>query len=379
MIRTLQIGNDWFEDRQGGLSRFYSELLRHFPATQIEVEGLVAGTDKAQISSGGRVVAFALADEPIAIRLLHARQAALTILHNQKIDIIASHFALYALPILDKLRSIPSVVHFHGPWAAEAGVEGSSFISSRIQAAIERAVYSHANRVIVLSRAFQQELVRSYGISEELIRVVPGGVDLERFNITLTRGEARERLGWPIDRPIILAVRRQMRRMGLENLIDASRALIMTNPDLLVFLAGSGPISNELKLRIAEYGLDKSIRLLGRVDDADLPLAYRAADLTVVPSQTLEGFGMITLESLASGTAVFVSPIGGLPEVIGPFAPQCVFDGTSAKEIQVALAEALCGQRSLPTAEECRQYASKNFSWPVIAERIHAVYQEALS
>jgi glycogen(starch) synthase len=379
MIRTLQIGNDWFEDRQGGLSRFYSELLRYFPATQVEVEGLVAGTDKAQISSGGRVVAFALAHEPIAIRLLHARQAALTILHNQKIDIVASHFALYALPILDKLRSIPSVVHFHGPWAAEAGVEGSSFISSRIQAAIERAVYSHANRVIVLSRAFQQELVRSYGISEELIRVVPGGVDLERFNITLTRGEARERLGWPSDRPIILAVRRQMRRMGLENLIDASRALIKTNPDLLVFLAGSGPISNELKLRIAEYGLDKSIRLLGRVDDADLPLAYRAADLTVVPSQTLEGFGMITLESLASGTAVFVSPIGGLPEVIGPFAPQCVFDGTSAKDIQVALAEALCGQRTLPTAEECRQYASTNFSWPVIAERIQGVYQEALA
>ncbi len=56
------------------------------------------------------------------------------------------------------------MVHFHGPWAAEAGVEGSSFISSRIQAAIERAVYSHANRVIVLSRAFQQELVRGYRV-----------------------------------------------------------------------------------------------------------------------------------------------------------------------------------------------------------------------
>ncbi len=90
--------------------------------------------------------------------------------------------------------------------------------------------------------------------------------------------------------------------MGLENLIDASRALIMTNPICWYFWRGSGPISNELKLRIAEYGLDKSIRLLGRVDDADLPLAYRAADLTVVPSQKLEGFGMITLESLASGT-----------------------------------------------------------------------------
>ncbi len=52
------------------------------------------------------------------------------------------------------------------------------------------------------------------------------------------------------------------------------------------------------------------VRLLGFVSDADLPLAYRAADLSIVPSQALEEFGVITLESLAAGMPVLVTLVG---------------------------------------------------------------------
>ena len=88
---------------------------------------------------------------------------------------------------------------------------------------------------------------------------------------------------------------------------------------------------------------------------------------------------MITLESLASGTPVLVTPVGGLPEVVSPLSPDCVFEDTTTESIAGALAECLAGRRTVPTSEECRAYAEENFSWPVIAGRTRIVYEEAIA
>ena len=114
------------------------------------------------------------------------------------------------------------------------------------------------------------------------------------------------------------------------------------------------------------------------MSEADLPLAYRAADITVVPSLSLEGFGLVTLESLASGTPTLVTPIGGLPEVIEPLAPQCIFAEASTSAMASRLKEILLGSVQLPSEGECRGYASENFAWPRIAEKVRTIYDEAL-
>jgi glycosyltransferase involved in cell wall biosynthesis len=308
----------------------------------------------------------------LAVRRLVFKQ-----LSQNKIDVIASHFALYTMPILDLLNKIPTVVHFHGPWAAESSAEGARNYKTQVKAALERRVYAHARRFIALSNAFKDELIAGYGIAEHRIEIVPGGVDLDRFNTGISRTEARRQLGWPANRPIILTVRRQVRRMGLETLLDAAKLLAAEIPDVLILLGGTGPIADELQQRIVEFGLEQNVRRLGRVEDADLPLAYRAADMTVVPSQSLEGFGLITLESLASGTPVYVTPVGGLPEIVKPFAPECIFANTNADEMARGLGEALRGER--PTDQACRAYAANNFSWSLIAKRVRTVYDQALA
>ena len=378
-MQTLQIGNDWITDRPGGLNRYYGEMLAHLPEHGIQVHGMVLGREQIAISTHGTVRPFALASDHIVLRLKSARRAALESIKENKIDLVAVHFALYGFPIADKLSKIPTVMHFQGPWAGESKVEGRSNLSHRLKVAIENSVYHRANRLLVLSSAFKTELLRRYGVSEELIRVIPAGVNGERFNIVQSRAEARDRLDWPQDRRIILAVRRQVRRMGLENLIDATQVLAKTHPDILVLLGGSGPIAGELKRRISEYALKDNIRLLGRIDDADLPSAYRAANMTVIPTQSLEGFGLISLESLASGTPAFVTPIGGLPETIMPFAPQCIFEDSSTGAITARLDEVLKGSIHLPTDEACNAYAMRNFGWSVIAGRLAEVYREALA
>jgi glycosyltransferase involved in cell wall biosynthesis len=378
-IRSLQIGNDWFGERQGGLNRVYDELLRHLPDAGVQARGLVVGSEAVERETAGVITAFASPHVSVTKRMMAGRRAALRMLTEQKPDLIAAHFALYAFPILDKLARLPFVMHFHGPWAAESGVEGQLSWASRAQLAMERSVYARARRLIVLSHAFESELVHRYGIAPEKIRLVPGGIDTERFNDSMTRTDARLHLGWPTDRPIALAVRRHVRRMGLENLIDAVQRIVVREPNLLLLIGGSGPITEELRTRIKEKALERNIRLLGRIDDGDLPIAYRAADVSVVPSQALEGFGMITLESLASGTPVLVTPVGGLPEVVQPFAPECIFAGTATEPIADLLGEFLAGKRLLPSSTACRNYAVTNFAWPVIARQTRAVYEEALA
>jgi glycosyltransferase involved in cell wall biosynthesis len=375
-LRTLQLGDDWIEDREGGLGRYYFELIRSLPSTGTSATGLVVGSERASISTNGQIMAFSLANEPLWRRLRAARRISLERIDSGQVDLVASHFSLYALPILRRLKSIPHVVHFHGPWAAESGLESSLGLSTRIKSHLEGLSYLSARRLIVLSKSFQKELIHRHRVDENLIRVVPGGIDLERFNANGTRLEAREKLGWPLDRPIILSIRRQVRRMGMEDLIDATVEIVKIHPTALLLLGGSGAITGELKTRIEEHGLTGNVRQLGRVADADLPTMYRAADMTVVPSKALEGFGLITLESMAAGTPVFVTPVGGLPETVQPFAPQCVFAGTTSAEIASLLIEALSGAIPLPSESECRRYA-EGFSWPKIAALVRSVYDEA--
>ena len=125
-----------------------------------------------------------------------------------------------------------------------------------------------------------------------------------------------------------MTVRRLARRMGLENFIDAVDQLRKKEPSILAVLAGTGPLANELAALVEQKQLQEHVKLAGFVPDADLPLAYRAADLSVVPSIALEGFGLIVLESLAAGTPVVVTPVGGLPEVVSGLFPELILEGS---------------------------------------------------
>ena len=376
-MKVLQIGDGWAEERPGGLNRYFANLTRSLPAAGVQVRGLVVGSDLAAKQTNGAVLSFAPKSASTWKRVLQARHAIETQLRAEHFDLLVPHFALYGALRGRLARKTPSVVHFHGPWAAESNVETSARQRSSLKFHMEKSLYSKARRIIVLSKAFQKEVVEGYGIDESLTRVVPGGVDTDRFNALGTRAEARQILGWPLDRPIVVGVRRLVRRMGLENLISAIAVVVKTYPEVLLYLGGSGHIAGELRAQISSLGLDSNAKLLGRVPEEHLPLVYRAADLTVVPSQHLEGFGLITLESLASGTPVLVTPVGGLPEILQPFAPQCVLPDTSTDAITGALLQVFQGVLSIPGEKACRAYA-EGFAWSIIAERISAIYQEAL-
>jgi glycosyltransferase involved in cell wall biosynthesis len=243
-----------------------------------------------------------------------------------------------------------------------------------LKTGVERAVYRRADACIVLSGAFGRILHDSFGVPWEKITVIPGGVDCSRFAIGATRAECRDRLGWPRDRRIVLSVRRLTHRMGLSHLVAAVGMLRERVPDVLVIIAGGGPLESELQTQIRRAGLENNCRVAGFIADDDLPAVYRAADISVVPSVALEGYGLIVPESLAAGTPALVTPVGGLPESVLGLAPHLVFTEASAPAIARGLGDALSGTVPMPTSEECRAYARQRNDWPVIVEQVRRVY-----
>ena len=287
-----------------------------------------------------------------------------------------SHFALYTLPILDKLRALPLVVHFHGPWALESAAEGASSHSVRVKKLIETAVYRRAQRVIVLSEAFGRIAQEHYGVRDSALRLVPGGADLSAFTTQGSRAEARTRMGWVEDRPVLLAVRRLVRRMGLDRLIEAMATLRQKQVDAVLYIVGKGPERLALEELVRRHGLEDTVRFAGFVPDELLPVADRAADLVVVPTAALEGFGLVALECLAAGTPVVVTPVGGLPEAVGPLTT-LVCENAGAGALAERIGAMIEGVER-PGAAACRAHARAH-DWDVIAGRVAEVYRAVLA
>jgi glycosyltransferase involved in cell wall biosynthesis len=376
-VSSLQVGEGWFSERGGGLNRYYAELVKRLPAAGVDCRGLLVGSDALAAMSGNIARAVAPSDASMRSRWRGMRTAVAEELARAPVDLVVAHFAPYAWPILRTLGSTPLVVHFHGPWAAESRAEGAGRIATWMKWRMERAVYQRARSCIVLSHAFKKLLAEDYGIPADRIRVINGGVDLGRFNTSLSRPDARQKLGWPVDRPIILCVRRLVRRMGLENLIAAAAQIRAAFPTALTIIGGTGPLADELKQQIAAASVGESVRLVGFISDNDLPLAFRAADLTIIPSISLEGFGLVAAESLAAGTPALVTSVGGLPEVIAPLSQALILPAGGAPQLTAFLSDVLSGRRRLPAAEECRRYAER-FDWNSVTRDIATVYGESV-
>jgi glycogen synthase len=364
----------WFGEEPGGLNRMYAGLLRSLEREEVALRGLVAGTPRPGQRLPACLSFFERREASALKRLQACRRAVASVLRTQRVDVVAAHFSLYAVPVLDLLGERRFVFHFHGPWASESQVEGDSAVGVAIKRRIEARVYRRADRFIVLSSAFAQVLERQYDVARERIFIVPGGVDADTYCMNGSRREARERLHLPPDRPLIVSVRRLIHRVGLEGLIDAMAVVRKCAPEALLLIAGRGLMARELETRIASHGLQDHVRLLGFVAEEDLPWLYRACDLSVVPSVALEGFGLPTIESLASGTPVLVTPVGGLPETVSELDPALVVPEASVASLADAMCRALRDLGKLPSPDACAHYVREHFHWPVIARKVLAVY-----
>ncbi|MFN5066124.1 MAG: glycosyltransferase family 4 protein, partial [Aphanizomenon sp.] len=233
--------------------------------------------------------------------------------------------------------------------------------------------YNRCDRFIVLSKAFGQILHQKYQIPWQKIHIIPGGVDIDHFQNNLSRQEARTKLNWPTNRPILFTSRRLVHRMGIDKLLQAIAMIKPDIPDIWLAIAGRGHIQALLQQQVRELGLENNVQFLGFLPENDLPTAYQAADLTIMPSQSFEGFGLAILESLACGTPVLCTPVGGMPEILQGFSPDLITETITVESIANKLSQVMLEKLPLPSREECRNYTIQNYNWTNISQQVRQV------
>lgn len=349
----------------GGVDRYFNALTTTLARQGVKANAYGFGEGADGISLGP-------VDQPLMQRWKAVRR---TIVPRRG-KLLVTHFSLYALPAVLGRRWDGHVVHFHGPWASESRQEGAKPHSVMLKRMLERGVYRRANRFIVLSSAFRDQLCQGYGIDEKRVHVIPGAVETDKFQ-PVAMAKAREQLGWPQQDKIVVCVRRLARRMGLETLIEAFHRVSLQHPSAKLMIGGQGPLRGELETQVGKLGLQDRVRFLGFIAEKDLPTTYAAADLSIVPSSALEGFGLISLESLACGTPVLVTPVGGLPDTVRGLSRDLILRGTQCDDIEHGLRRWLDGSADLPTREACRAHVMRDFTWKSTAARVCEVYRQA--
>ncbi|QIR38528.1 glycosyltransferase family 4 protein [Tolypothrix sp. PCC 7910] len=371
----LTLGMGWFPKTPGGLERYIYELTHQLAANQDYVELCGVGLPNTEINLPIKLTNLAEPDSPIWQRLWSIRTNFCKT-RIGKPDAINLHFALYSFPILDILpKGVPITFNFHGPWASESQQEVTNQMLKVLlkRWLIEQSTYKRCDRFIVLSQAFGNLLHQQYQIPWSKIHVIPGGVDIKRFQANLSREDARSKLGWPDNRPILFTSRRLVHRVGVDKLLEAIATIKPRIPDVWLAIAGRGHIQAALQQQATELGLENNVKFLGFIPDEDLPLAYQAADLTIMPSQSFEGFGLAVVESLACGTPVICTPVGGMPEILSSFSPDLITSSTAASAIAEKLEQALLQKLPIPSRETCHQYAATHFNWQKIAQQVREV------
>jgi glycosyltransferase involved in cell wall biosynthesis len=173
------------------------------------------------------------------------------------------------------------------------------------QIAMQRAAYTCAHRVVANSRAASDRL-RSEGVPQRRISIIPNGLDLAMFSERGTRSPLRPRRR-------VLMVANLRPEKGHDTLIDAASIVLQAYADARFDIVGGGPQRDRLIALAEARGVAPAFSWLGHRED--VAALAMAADIFVLPSRS-EAFPNALLEAMASGLPAVASRVGGIPELI---------------------------------------------------------------
>jgi glycosyltransferase involved in cell wall biosynthesis len=205
---------------------------------------------------------------------------------------------------------------------------------------------------------------------------VPKGVDVDVFRPD--GPTMRETLDLT-DRRIALVVSRLVPIKNVGLAIAAMATIADRCPELVLVIAGDGPMRSALDAQVASAGLTDRVVFAGRVPHADVPSWYRSADLFVLPSE-FDNSPNVALEAMASGVPVVATDVGGLRHYVRP--------GVNGELVPagdpVALGRAIA--RYVDDADLRARVARRNredtvagFSWAQSAQALRAVYERVIA
>jgi glycosyltransferase involved in cell wall biosynthesis len=210
-----------------------------------------------------------------------------------------------------KLSGVPVVVHtyhghvFHGYFSPGR---------TRVFLAIERALGRRTDCLLAVSETVRRELLTMGVGSPERFRVMPLGLDLDRYlRKDATRGSLRAELGIPPGTPVVAIVARLVPIKAHEVFLRAARLVCAVLPSTQFLVVGDGERREALERLTAELGLGASVRFLGW--RRDLERIYADAWVVALTSRN-EGSPVSLIEAMAAERPVVATRVGGVPDLV---------------------------------------------------------------
>jgi len=288
-------------------------------------------------------------------------------LGRKDVDLLHNLFSTApALPGVPQVTTILDVVYKRFP-ETHAGLLGRG-LGLLVALAARRS-----RRILTLSEAAKQDIIRFLGVEGSLIDVTPLGPALAKDVEPLAEAEIRRRLDLEGE-PIVLTVSAKRPHKNLKRLIEAVTRLPSPKP-VLVVPGYPTPFEEELRAWSASIPGGERIRFTGWVDDPTLEALYRAATCFVFPSLA-EGFGLPVLDALVRGVPVACSNTSSLPELAGDAA--VYFEPNEIDSIAGALRRLLEDESLRRHLAERGIEQARKFSWERTASRTLESYERAL-
>lgn len=224
-----------------------------------------------------------------------------------------------------------------------------------------------------LDFAEASEAAEVYKKNPDKWHALPFGVDTERFHPDAASDTLRYELE-ATDMPLLLFVGGMDSAhsfKGIPVLLKAIALLKEQGTSVRLALVGDGDRRKEYEMRAHALGIADAVRFLGAVSDDELPTLYATAECTILPSvSTAEAFGMVLLESLASGTPVVASDLPGVRQVAALGGTVAAVNNSDDLATQIAAV-----LQAPPDMDAVREKIIAEYTWESIVEKLESVYQ----
>ena len=294
-------------------------------------------------------------------------------LMEYKPDVVHAHdwLTFEAGVLAKKNYGIPLIAHVHATEYDRSGMNGGNPVVH----AIEREGLMMADKIIAVSQATKDLIVKKYEIPADKIDVVYNSLDEDFLKSAYTYDnddyrylEAMKQLGYTV----VSTVGRFTIQKGLSNLMKAAARAISKNPKLLFVFAGDGEQREELVEMSAKYGISKNVIFTGFVRGKQLRDIYQVSDIFVMSSIS-EPFGLTALEAAHHGDVLILTKQSGVAEVIRSSMEYDFWDVEKLADEIIAISKSPALRNTLKEGV-AREY--NKFSWSDVAEKVKNVYNE---
>ena len=242
----------------------------------------------------------------------------------------------------------------------------------------EEETAKNAKLIVTISQYSVEKIKQFYDVDAAKIRIVPNGVDPEKFKPTEDKAVAKRQFGLG-NEPCVLFVGSLIPRKGLPFLVEAAKKIVKEQRETKFLIVGEGPLKNQLLSKVEAANLSGNFRFLGNIQSDMLPPVFNCADVFVLPS-IQEGQGIVLLEAQASGKPVVAFDIGGVNEAVrrgetGLLVPRGSIDELADAIMQLLSENALRDKMGA----NGRKFVVENLTWDICAQKMLDVYHEALA